>query len=140
MSAATLLDRMQRVRRTGPNAWIGSSPTREDRSPSVAVRELDDGTVLVHDFGGDSVADILAALGLTFADLYPERPTIGRKPHRRPFNASDVLALVAFESKVAALVINDALNGKTVSLADYERLITAGARLADAAEVCHAYR
>ena len=140
MSADTLLSRLERVKRTGPGKWIASSPTREDRSPSLAIRELDDGTVLVHDFGGDTVESILAAVGLTFDDLYPERPTPGRKPVKRPFNASDVLALVAFEASVAALVVNDALNGLLISDDDYERLTTAGMRLADAAEVCHAFR
>ena len=140
MSAAALLERLERVKRTGPGKWIASSPTREDRSPSLAIRELDDGTVLVHDFGGDTVESILSAVGLSFEDLYPEHPTPGRKPVKRPFNASDVLALVAFEASVAARVINDALNGLVISDADYERLTTAGMRLADAAEVCNGRR
>lgn len=138
MTAEVLLSRLTRVKRTGPDKWIASCPTREDRSPSLAIRELDDGTVLLHDFGGESVESILGAVGLEFSDLYPDRPTDGRKPVKRPFNASDVLRLVAFEAKVAALVINDALNGEIVTETDYERLVTAGMRLADAAEVCHA--
>ena len=51
-----------------------------------------------------------------------------------------MLALVAFEATVAALVINDALNGLLISDDDYERLTTAGMRLADAAEVCSGRR
>ena len=75
MSAAEkLLSRLQRVKRTGPGRWIASSPTREDRHPSLAIRELDDGRILVHDFGGDDVASIMAAVGLDLTDLFPAQP------------------------------------------------------------------
>jgi hypothetical protein len=38
-----LLDRLQGVKRTGPSRWIARCPAHEDRRPSLAVRELDDG-------------------------------------------------------------------------------------------------
>jgi hypothetical protein len=101
------------------------------------VRELDDGRILIHDFGGDGVEAILGAVGLTFVDLFPRIPQ-GCSPVRRPFNAGDVLELVAFEASVAAIVIADGLRDEVVSDADYQRLVTAGQRLADAAEVCRA--
>lgn len=141
MSAADkLLSRLQRVKRTGPGRWIASCPTREDRHPSLAIRELDDGRVLVHDFGGDDVASILAAVGLDLADLFPDRPSQFGSRVARPFNASDVLALVSFESRVAVVVCSDVLRSKAVSEEDFNRLLTAAQRLADAAEVCHVYR
>ncbi len=140
MSAADkLLSRLQRVKRTGPGRWIASSPTREDRHPSLAIRELDDGRLLVHDFGGDDVSQILAAVGLDLADLYPARgPSMA--PTKRPFNPSDVLALVAFETSVAVVVCSDVLHKRAVSRLDFDRLLTAAQRLSHAAEVCHAYR
>ena len=113
--AENLLSRLQRVRRTGPGRWIASSPTREDRHPSLAIRELDDGRVLVHDFGGDDVAVVVAAVGLDLADLFPKSPGANMKPVKRPFIASDVLALVAFESSVAVLVSFDVLEKRAVS-------------------------
>ena len=137
MSADLLLSKLQRVRRTGPGRWIASSPTRQDRSPSLAVRELDDGTVLLHDFGGDDVGSILAAVGMTFDDLFPAKPGHFSKPVRRPFNPSDVLALVAFEASVAVLVVSDVLQG-TATGADRDRLLVAAQRLGNAAEVCNA--
>ena len=45
MSADKLLSRLQRVKRTGPGKWGASCPTREDKSPSLAIAEKDDGTV-----------------------------------------------------------------------------------------------
>lgn len=134
-----LLSRLQRVKRTGPGRWIASCPTREDRHPSLVIRELDDGRVLLHDFGGDGVASILAAMGLDLRDLFPEKPGAAQ-PTRRPFNATDVLALVAIESSVAVLVCADVLRSRTVTELDFGRLLTAAQRLGDAAEVCNAYR
>jgi len=138
--AENLLSRLQRVKRTGPGRWIASCPTREDRHPSLAIRELDDGRVLVHDFGGEDVASILGAVGLDLCDLFPAAPGTSAPPTRRPFSASDVLALVAIESSVAVVVCSDVLRSRTVSEADFGRLLTAAQRLGDAAEVCHVYR
>ncbi len=139
MGADKLLSRLQRVKRTGPGKWIASCPTREDKSPSLAIRELDDGTVLLHDFGGDSVEAILGAVGLTFDDLFPEKPGHFAKPTKRPFNASDVLALMAFESSVIVLVVSDMVNGGADE-DGIERLLVAARRLGDAAEVCNGSR
>ena len=140
MGADKLLSRLQRVKRTGPGKWIASCPTREDKSPSLAIREMDDGTVLLHDFGGDSVEAILGAVGLSFSDLYPPQPgTIG-KPVKRPFNASDVLSLVAFESTVAVVVISDVVNNDGATEQDLERLLVVAQRLGNAAEVCNGAR
>ena len=138
--ADNLLSRLLRVRRTGPGRWIASSPTREDRHPSLAIRELDDGRLLVHDFGGDDVASILAAVGLELSDLFPPVPGAAVAPVKRPFSATDVLALVAFESSVAVGICSVVLHTRNVSELDFDRLLTAAQRLGDAAEVCHVYR
>jgi hypothetical protein len=138
--AENLLSRLRRVKRTGAGRWIASSPTREDRHPSLVIRELDDGRLLVHDFGGDDVSQVLAAVGLDLADLYPASRESPTKPVKRPFSASDVLALVAFEVSVAVVVCADVLRNRAVSETDFDRLLEAAQRLTHAAEVCHAYR
>ena len=51
-AAAKLLDRLERVKQTGPRRWIAACPSHRDRSPSLSIRELDSGLVLLHDFGG----------------------------------------------------------------------------------------
>lgn len=140
MSADKLLARLERVRCTGPGKWIASCPTREDKSPSLAIREMDDGRVLLHDFGGDDVEAILGAVGLSFEDLFPIRPGISAKPVRRPFNATDVLELVAFESSLAARVIADVVRRDCATEDDLGRLLVAAQRLGNAAEVCNGPR
>jgi hypothetical protein len=86
------------------------------------------------------VEAILAAVGLSFADLYPAQPGTFAKPAKRPFNASDVLSLVAFESSVAVLVVSDVVKRAGATEEDLDRLLVAAQRLGNAAEVCNGPR
>ena len=47
-------------------------PAHEDRSPSLHVTQAPDGTWLLRCFAGCETADILTALGLVWADLFPD--------------------------------------------------------------------
>lgn len=64
--------------------WSARCPAHEDRRPSLSVAEGDDGRALVRCHVGCSVEAICEALGLTVADLMPDRPidvdTTSRKP------------------------------------------------------------
>ncbi len=136
MSVDHLLARLDRVKRTGTDRWIASSPTREDKRPSLTIRELPDGRVLMHDFGGDSVEEILAAIGLEMSDLFPPRPLMdGRKPERRPFSAEDALRCISFEARLVHLAALETLEGKALSDTDFERLVLAMERIKAAEEV-----
>ncbi len=131
MSAETFLSRV-RHKRTGPNTYIFHSPTREDKHPSGNLRVLDDGRVLIFDHGGDSTAEILAAVGLTFADLSSER--IGGNQHaihgeRRPFPAADVLRCIAFEALVVLMAGTALLAGQPFNDTDRARLVMAVGRI-----------
>jgi hypothetical protein len=137
--ADKVLGRLRQVKRTGPGRWIASCPTREDRHPSLAVRELDDGRILLHDFGGDDVAEILASIGLDLRDLFPTN-TGGSPPTQRPFSASGLLDMVATECSVAVVVCADVLRSRAISEADFTRLLTAAQRLGHSAEVCRGRR
>ena len=57
-----------------PTRFRTRSPLRNDRTPSVYISETPEGTLLVKDFGGDSVAEMLAAIGVDIASLFPPRP------------------------------------------------------------------
>lgn len=132
MSADVLLSKLDRVKRTGPNTWVASCPTREDKRPSMTIRELDDGRILLHDFGGDSVEEILGALGLTFDALFPPRsadPARVGKPERRPFPAADILRAVGFEATIVALAGAAIIAGEPFSAFDKDRLAVAVGRI-----------
>jgi hypothetical protein len=139
MSAAdTLLSRLEGARRSGSGRWLARCPAHDDHSPSLSVRELDDGRTLLHCFGGCAVADVVGAIGLTMEDLFPPRdnaPGAGRAPVRRPFSAADLIDLAAWESSVAALIALDVRAGRA---ADTDRLLEAARRLHHVAEAAHA--
>jgi len=101
MSAAELISRLKKVRATGKGTWTACCPAHNDKSPSLAVRETEDGRVLLHCFSGCDVESILDAVGLTFDDLFPETHE-HRKSEARPFPASDVLRLIAKEALIVA--------------------------------------
>jgi hypothetical protein len=139
MSAETLLSRLDGARRTGIDRWVAKCPSHDDGRPSLGIRELDDRRVLVHCWAGCAVADVLAAVGLGFADLFPERAFDHHlRRDRRPFNAADVLRCTAYEALIAAVAAGNLAKGLTLSEQDLDRLTLAASRLQSAAEMAHA--
>jgi len=142
MSAQPLLSRLQRVRQAGRDRWVASCPTRKDKRPSLSIRELPDGRVLMYDFGGASVAEILAAIDLDISALFPEKSFRNGFNHhrteRRPFNPYDVLACVALEAAFTLQVANKLRAGTPFSPEDHVRLVTACGNLVAAVDIARA--
>ena len=134
MSADTLLSHLDGVRRTGENRWLAKCPAHDDRKASLAIRELDDGRILLKDFAGCETEHVLSAIGLTFEALFPQRPIGERKPERRPFPAADVLRAISLEALIVVLAASDIANGKHLSEFDLERLKVASSRISAAIE------
>ena len=138
MSAPDLINRLHGVKETGAGRWIARCPAHDDRHASLSVRELDDGRVLVHDFAGCSVEEVLAAVSLEFDALFPERPIANHvKRERRPFFPTDVFDVARREVAVGAIIAGDLHKSRTVSEADYERLLIAINRLDDIARAAY---
>jgi hypothetical protein len=68
-AASRVLALLDGVRRIDESRWVARCPSHQDRSPSLAIRQSDD-RVLLHCHAGCTAANIMNALGLTFADLY----------------------------------------------------------------------
>lgn len=138
MSADNLLSKLDGVKTTGQGRWIARCPAHEDRHASLAIRELDDGRLLLHDFAGCDTSSVLAAVGLSFDDLFPQpSPLVQHGRVRRPFNPIDILRCVANESLVVAIAASDLSKGQKLSETNYERLFVAVSRLQSAAEVAN---
>lgn len=130
MSVDALLSRLDGVRRTGEGRWSARCPSHDDRSPSLSIRELPDGRVLLHDFAGCGVESVLGALGLEFDALFPERALADYVPReRRPFLPADVFEIARREVAVVAIIAADMHKARTVSQSDYERVFVAAERL-----------
>ena len=128
----TFLDRLDRVKQTGPNRWIARCPAHDDRSPSLSIRELGDGRVLIHDFGGCSATDVLAAVGLQMTDLFPEPLDHRLRPTRSRIPAGDLLALIDHEVLAVGLIAGEFMESGTLNDYGWERLATAISRISGA--------
>jgi predicted protein tyrosine phosphatase len=77
-SIDTILSRLDRVTKQG-GGWIARCPAHDDHTPSLSLYEHQDGRILLHCFAGCPASDVLAAIGLSLSDLYPE-PLTNRLP------------------------------------------------------------
>jgi hypothetical protein len=132
MEITDFLSRLTKVKgRNG--SWTACCPAHEDRSPSMSVKELSDGRILIHCFGGCGTDSILGALGLTMGDLFPE-PLSTHMPTTRAFSAADALRALRYEASVVAIAAADQAEGKPV---DADRVAHAAGLIATATEfVC----
>lgn len=135
MSADKLLAQLDGVHQSGHGRWSAKCPSHKDRTASLSVRELDDGQVLVHCFAGCSVHDVLGAIGIDIAELFPEKAPHHRRPERRPYPAIDALRAISFEVQIVLLAATDILAEK-FSQSDRERLSVAVERIQSALTTC----
>lgn len=135
MDVSVLLSRLTKVKgRNG--SWTACCPAHEDRSPSLAVKELPDGRILVHCFGGCGTDAILGVLGLEMGDLFPE-PLAHRVAPVRGFTASDAMRCLTREGAVIALMAADQAEGKQPTPEDVSRVAAALGRINEALEFTH---
>jgi hypothetical protein len=88
------------VRKSG-NGWSARCPAHEDRRASLSIGQGDDGRVLVKCHAGCETSAVLAAIGLTLADLFP--PKGGPTPTRNGKPASGGRTFATAEEAVAEL-------------------------------------
>lgn len=129
MNTAALLDRLDKVISTGPNRWIATCPAHQDKTPSLSIREAEDGKILLHDFGGCDTSSVLSALGLNLSDLFPEKLGDHIKPTRSRIPLRDLVSLLDHESFVIFIVACDLLNKKTIDDESLARLRMAVQRI-----------
>jgi len=72
MTVDDLLAKFTEVRPAGEHQWVACCPAHRDEKPSLSITEKPDSKILLHCHAGCETKDVLAALGLTFADLAPE--------------------------------------------------------------------
>ena len=128
-----LLSRLSGVKKTGADRWVARCPSHTDRTPSLSVRQADD-RILLHCFGGCGTDDVLAAIGLTFTDVMPERVAY-HAPRKRPaFPPHDVLEILGHDVMLVALAATELSHGRALSEADRAALVEAADRCAKALE------
>ena len=124
MTIDTLISRLDGVKETGAGKYLSRCPAHDDRSPSLAIKDGDDGRVLIHCFAGCDTENILTAIGMVFSDIMPER--IGTEHHYRGrpnwIPAKDALATLDHESLVVAIIGADFLEHREIDESTWDRL------------------
>jgi hypothetical protein len=140
MTEAEFLAHFQGWRQVGPSSYTALSHA-EQKTGSIAITRTPDGKWLIHDFSGRSTADILAEVGLSLADLFPTRVQGRNASPAERKQAAELSRLARWKAawrsiQREAAIIEAAggmiLNDEGLDLADYQRLLTACQRIADA--------
>ena len=126
--ANTLLDHLDGVRTTGQDRWLACCPAHEDRSPSLAIREIDD-RLLIYCFAGCTAQEVVGAVGMELSDLFPDRIKLeGSKPLSRPFPAADILRAMSRDIMFFIVCASDLAKGKKLDDESHNYLLAAAAR------------
>jgi putative DNA primase/helicase len=75
-----ILSNLKKVKGAGHGKWSALCPAHDDKKPSLSVGLGEDGKVLLHCHAGCDVKDIVAAIGMTEADLFTAAPARVGKP------------------------------------------------------------
>lgn len=133
MEVTDILSRLSKVRGNGPGKWMACCPAHEDRTPSLSVRDAD-GRILLRCFGGCETGDVLAALGLSFSDLFAEPLTHRARPLGAGLTAMDALRSIEREAGVLVILASDIAEKKTITDEEAARAAKAAGRIAEVLE------
>jgi hypothetical protein len=122
------------VQPIGNNRYKALCPAHDDRSPSLAIKD-DSDRLLLHCFSGCETKDVLGAIGLTFADIMPDKAMGNFKKVKKPFYAMDVLGIIKFEATLVYIYATDMAKGLKLTSTDKERLLLATSRINHGFEV-----
>lgn len=138
MTIDNVIARLEKVKRTGRDSYMACCPCHGDKHPSLSIKYLSDGRVLIHCFAGCDVYSVLSSIGLEMSDLFPQQAISHAKPQKH-FPASDALQAIGFECLVVAASASKLLGVEKFTDADRERLITSISRIHAAinAVECH---
>lgn len=100
MNVLDLISRLDKAKQTTSDQWVARCPVHQDRLPSLSIRDAGD-RILLHCFAGCSTQDVLAAIGMSFADVLPERAPDAVQT-RMPWNPRTVLEAVAHDALAVA--------------------------------------
>jgi len=135
-----LLQRLDGVQRTG-NGWRARCPACGGNSRKLSIAATED-RVLVHCFGCGDANAVLAAVGLSWAQLQPPRNWPLSQEERRRHAAAlrecawnAALRTLAFEAQIVLLASREVAGWHVLSQEDDERLALAVKRIESAARV-----
>ena len=137
-----LLDCLDRVRPSG-NGWRSNCPAHDDKRAALIINEGDDGRILLYCYAECSGLEIVQSLGLTLADLFPQRITKDMTPaqrrtlarERRQAGWSAARDMLQHEGRVIWVAGKQIKTGEPLTEPDSGRLDLALERITEAGRV-----
>ncbi len=109
MTVSALLSRLDKVKRLKSKkhaeSYTALCPAHADKNPSLCIDVTHDGRILIFCRAGCGAGDVLAAIGLDMADLFPDN-NCRRPPGHKPdeiYHSLTVAAVVESDLKRAKL-------------------------------------
>lgn len=140
-----VLERLARhkLRPNGNGRWRACCPAHGGANPTaLSIGVGDDGRVLLKCWHGCGVDDVVDALGLDVANLFPPRPRAGSGSppieRRHLITAGQALDVLEEEIHLAVVVASSLAQGKPLDAPTRERLLRAAARVILLREEVHA--
>lgn len=135
-----LLDRLLKVRVKRGNTWTACCPAHGDKNPSLAIKLMDDGRILMHCFAGCSTEEVLAAVDMSLLDLFPEPLTKDEplRPAKPAFFSADLMRIVHFEALIVLITALDIDKGRMPSEETRRRVRIAYERIDEAVRYANA--
>jgi hypothetical protein len=117
-----IISRLEKVRPGRSGQWSACCPAHKDKSPSLSIRETDEGSVLIYCFSGCSVNSIVESIGLSLSDLFPPREKSGKEPKKTPklYTPAQALQLFSDYSFLIVLLGIDIIKGNQISEYDLD--------------------
>lgn len=129
MTAETLLPLLNKVKETGNGQWFARCPAHDDRTPSLSIRELEDGRVLLHCFAGCPAANVVEAAGLNMSDLFPDEGRTTRTPGIPDWKLKQMEVARAREALVVEVFRSNKARRISLNQQDIERAELAAQRV-----------
>lgn len=141
----TLLARLKNVRQSG-DRYRADCPIGHRSRGTLSIGETSDGNVLMCCHAGCGAAEVLAALGLSLADLFPGRPIDDRgvrtpadrraqRERSRMYQVRRLLPELALEARIVLAAAAVLGRGERLHTEDDDRLVEAVGRIQSAREV-----
>lgn len=126
LPADRLLSRLKKVKAVGQGKWQACCPAHDDRNPSLSIKELPNGTLLVKCWSGCSTQEIVQSVDLKLMDLFPitqDQP----RPLRKLYTPSK--EAIEIERLVVAIGLDHIAHGVPITPQDQARFELAKQRL-----------
>lgn len=123
-----ILGKLDKLRANGEGRWQACCPAHDDRSPSLSIKEDASGKVLIHCWAGCDNRDVMAAIGLTLSDLFPDSLERTNRHAMPEWERRKYLETLNHEVLIVECYKADKHAGKVIDTEDLERVNLAIAR------------